>query len=67
MLRRSFAGKHVGTAQSEYRKRYWGTPGKYVLKSMLFGFVATMGHDYDHLLDGAIEEEDAIVDSKALR
>ncbi|KAL8941446.1 MAG: hypothetical protein Q9211_001824 [Gyalolechia sp. 1 TL-2023] len=66
MLRRSFAGKHESVSRSEVRKRFWGTPGKYMRESMLLGFVETMGHDYDHLMEGAIKEEDPITDIRAV-
>jgi hypothetical protein len=59
MLRRALTGQHLEVSRSELRKRFWGTPGKYMRKSMLLGFVEQMGHDYDHLLEGAIHEDDA--------
>ncbi|KAI4173616.1 MAG: hypothetical protein LQ343_002791 [Gyalolechia ehrenbergii] len=60
MLRRAYAGKHFEVAHSEHRQRFWDTPGRYVLGSILRGFVNAMGHDYSHLLEGGIEslEED---------
>ena len=66
MLRRSFAGKHLEISRAELRKRFWGTPGKYMREGMLLGFVEEMGHDYNHLLDGAIKEEEAVIDATAL-
>ena len=66
MLRRSYAGKHLDVSKSELRKRFWGTPGRYVLEGMLLGFVEEMGHDYEHLLEGAIKEEEAVPDSTAV-
>ncbi|KAL8721191.1 MAG: hypothetical protein Q9225_002077 [Loekoesia sp. 1 TL-2023] len=65
MLRRSFTGKHLEVSRSELRKRFWGTPGKYLRESMLLGFVEQMGHDYDHLLEGAIEEDNPVLDVRA--
>ena len=50
-------GKHLDTSRAEVGKRYWGTPGRYFLKSMLLGFVEQMGHNYDHLLEGAIDDD----------
>ena len=66
MLRRSFAGKQLQVSKSELRKKYWETPGKYMRESMLLGFVEQMGHDYDHLLEGKIEEENAVADIRCL-
>ncbi|KAL9026567.1 MAG: hypothetical protein Q9196_004785 [Gyalolechia fulgens] len=65
MLKRAYAGKHAEVARAEAKKRYWGTPGRYVLKSMLRGFVNVMGHDYSHILDGgleSVEEDDGKID-----
>ena len=66
MLRRSFAGKHLETSRAELRKKFWGTPGRYMREGMLLGFVEEMGHDYEHLLQGAIKEEDAEADITAI-
>ena len=66
MLRRSFGGKHLEVSRAELRKRFWGTPGKYMLEGMLLGFVEEMGHEYKHLLDGAIKEDEAVVDATAV-
>lgn len=46
----------------ELKKRFWGTPGKYIRESMLRAFVEELGHDFDYLLDGAApppDDEDA--------
>ena len=66
MLRRSFGGKHKEVSKEELRKRFWGTPGKWMLRSMLLGFVENLGHDYDHLLQGAKDEEDAVSSVEAI-
>ena len=66
MLRRSFGGKHLEVSRAELRKRFWGTPGKYMLEGMLLGFVEEMGHEYKHLLDGAIKEDEAVVNATAV-
>ena len=66
MLRRSFTGKHFEVSRAELRKKFWGTPGRYMRESMLLGFVEEMGHDYEHLLEGAIKEEDAVADITAI-
>ena len=66
MLRRSFGGKHLEFSRAELTKRFWGTPGKYMLRGMLLGFVEEMGHEYKHLLDGAIKEDEQVVDATAV-
>ena len=66
MLRRSFAGKHLETSRAEPRKNFWGTPGRYMREGMLLGFVEELGNDYEHLLEGAIKEEDAVADITAI-
>ena len=33
---------------------------------MLLGFVEEMGQDYEHLLDGAIKEDEAVADPTAV-
>ena len=66
MLRRSFGGKHLEVSRLELRKRFWGTPGRYMREGMLLGFVEEMGHDYEHLLEGAIKEEDAVAEITAI-
>ncbi len=66
LLRRSFGGKHLEVSQAELGKRFWGTPGKYMLEGMLLGFVEELGHGYNHLLDGAIKEDEAVVDATAV-
>ena len=65
MLRRSLADKHIETSRAELRKKFWGSPG-YMREGMLLGFVEEMGHDYEHLLEGAIKEEDAVADITAI-
>ena len=66
MLRRSFAGKHVESSRAEPRRKFWGVPGRYMREGMLLGFVEEMSHDYEHLLEGAIKEEDAVADMTAI-
>ena len=66
MLRHSLGGKHLEVSRNEVRRRFWGTPGKYMLERMLLAFVEEMGHEYKHLLDGAIKEDNAVVDATAV-
>lgn len=44
--------------RQEVGKRYWGSAGSYMKKNMLMGFVEEMGHDYEHLMEGAMEADD---------
>ena len=66
MLRRSHAGNHLEVSSAEPGKRFWGTPGRYMLEGMLLGFVEEMGHQYKHLLEGAIKEDEAVADPTAI-
>lgn len=57
MLRRSWNTAKSGSAlHDELGKKYWGTAGSYMSRSMLLAFVEEMGHDYDELLEGATED-----------
>ncbi|KAL9011274.1 MAG: hypothetical protein Q9173_003865 [Seirophora scorigena] len=62
LLKRSFVNNtlHYEIAKQESRKKYWGTPGRYVLKSALRGFIEVMGRDYSHILDGAISDDEPV-------
>ena len=64
MLRRSFAGKHGEVSRAEIGKRFWGTRGRYMREGMSLGFVEELGPEYDHLLEGVIEEEEGAVPDK---
>ena len=66
MLRRSFAGKRLEVSRAESGKRSWGTRGRYMREGMLLGFVEELGQEYEHLMEGVIEEEEAIPDKTAL-
>ena len=43
--------------RDELGKPFWGTPERYMRKSMLLTFVKKMGHEYESILDDAIEKE----------
>ncbi|CAF9905847.1 MAG: hypothetical protein HETSPECPRED_005965 [Heterodermia speciosa] len=61
-LRQSWLGKNQNrprALQSEFKKPFWGTAGSYMKRSMLLAFVEEMGHQYESLLDGAVEDVDA--------
>lgn len=66
MLRRSFGGKDLEMSSAELRKNFWGTPGRYMLEGMLLGFVDEMGQEYERLLEGAIKEDEAVVNTTAI-
>ncbi len=66
MLRQCFAGKHLEVSRAEIGRRFWGTRGRYMQKGMLLGFVEELGHEYDHLLEGVIEEQGTIPDKTAV-
>ena len=66
MLRRSLAGNHLEVLSAELAKNCWGVPGRYMLEGMLLGFVEETGRGYEHLLEGAIKEDGAVVDTLAL-
>ena len=66
MLRHSYSEKsktgmlsagEVG--RRELGKNYWGSAGSYMRRNQLLGFVEAMGHEYEHLLQGAITEQSA--------
>ena len=38
--------------------RYWGSPGSYVKKNILRGFVDKLGQDIGSILENSIEEDD---------
>lgn len=55
--------------KGELKKNFWGTPGRYVLRNQLALFVEQLGHQYEHLLEGAIngnEETQESVPDEAL-
>ena len=66
MLYRSFAGKHLEVSRAEIETRFWGTCGRYMREGMLLGLVEELGHEYEHLMEGVIEEEEAIPDNPAV-
>jgi hypothetical protein len=61
-------GKHreMGEAiQMELGRHFWGTPGRYLPREMLMAFVEEMGHEYEQLLEGAMEDGAADADADA--
>ena len=66
MLRRSYQGHHYANSKAELGKRLWGIPGRYMRERMLLGFVQSMGHEYEHLLQGAIKEDGAEPDGEGV-
>ena len=49
--------KAMELGKQEVGKPYWGSRGKYIKKHYIQGFIEVMGHEYEHLIDGAIEPE----------
>lgn len=59
VLRRAYTHESRPDAlKDSLGQKYWGTVGPYLKKSMIRGFIETLGHDYDELMDGAIAEDD---------
>lgn len=62
MLRQSYARESNMDAtdirHQEVGKKYWGSAGPYMKRNMLLGFVEEMGHEYEHLMEGAMEADD---------
>ncbi|KAI4105231.1 MAG: hypothetical protein LQ339_003562 [Xanthoria mediterranea] len=59
MLRRSWNKEKKGwVLANDLGKPFWATPGPYVSKNMLKALVEEMGHEYEALMAGAIEEQD---------
>ncbi len=57
ILRRSWKEKHQGQSlKKEIGKAFWGTPGRYLPRSMLMSFVEELGHEFEQLMEGAIED-----------
>jgi hypothetical protein len=49
--------KKAETLRKELGKVFWGTPGRYLPRNMLRAFVEELGHEYEALLEGAMEDE----------
>ena len=49
--------KQAETLKKELGMVFWGTPGRYLPRNMLRAFVDEMGHEYEALLEGAMEDE----------
>ena len=50
--------KNATTLKKELGRVYWGTRGRYLPRNMLKAFVEELGHEYDALLEGAVEDEE---------
>ena len=44
--------------KDEFKKHFWGTPGRYIRYNMLRAFVEELGHEYEQLLEAAMEDPD---------
>lgn len=57
MLRHAWREPRPGESlKKQLGKVFWGTPGKYIPRNMLMAFVEEMGHEYDQLLGGAMDD-----------
>ncbi len=57
LLRRAWNEDYQGDIlKHELKKRFWGTPGKYIRESMLRAFVEELGHGFEDLLEGAADD-----------
>ncbi len=67
MLKRSWNAQ-TSALFDELGKPYWGTKGSFMKKGMLLAFVEEMGHEYEGLLEGAMEDSKKAVqpDNSAL-
>lgn len=59
ILRRAWRADKKAAEQikKEFGKGYWGTIGPYLPESMLRAFIEELGHEYDGLLAGAIDDK----------
>ena len=62
MLRQTYHPKSNMNAAAIRRKEagrnFWGSAGPYMKRSMLLGFVEEMGHEYEYLMEGAMDADD---------
>ena len=62
MLRQAYASQSnmdaADVRRQEVGKKYWGSAGPYMKRNMLLGFVEEMGHEYEHLMEGAMDADD---------
>lgn len=63
MLRYAWREKKSGQSlKKQLEKAYWGTPGRYLPRNMLMAFVEEMGHEYESLLEGAMDDAAPVMD-----
>lgn len=62
MLRQAYDPKSnmdaADVRRQEVGKKYWGSAGPYMKRNMLLGFVEEMGHEYEYLMEGAMDTDD---------
>ena len=59
MLRRSWIkDKPIDVLRDELGKPFWGTPGPYLRRGYILAFIEEMGHEYEELLEGAMNEKE---------
>ncbi|MCJ1379192.1 hypothetical protein MMC17_002292 [Xylographa soralifera] len=44
--------------KSSLGKKYWGTTGEYLKKSMIRGFVDAVGHEFDDLMEDSLSDDE---------
>ena len=59
ILRRAWRADKKAAEQmkNEFGKGYWGTIGSYLPESMLRAFIEELGHEYEELLAGAVDDK----------
>ena len=63
MLRHAWKEQRPGQSlKKQMGSAYWGTPGRYLPRNMLMAFVEEMGHEYEQLLEGAMDDAAAPMD-----
>lgn len=60
MMQLAWTSKKQGQTNSKAELKFWGVPGSYLPKTMLLGLVEEMGQEYDHLLEGAVQDTEGV-------
>ena len=55
-------GRPGQSLKKQLEKAYWGTPGRHLPRNMLMAFVEEMGHEYESLLEGAMDDAAPVMD-----
>ena len=58
IMRKAWREQGAGDAlKKEFGRWYWGTPGRYVPKKMILGLLEEFGHEWEELVEAAMEED----------